>query len=232
MIYKFAAVLALAASATATVLTVTVGQGGLVFTPPNTNAQNGDIVNFKFTGSPGNHTVSQAAFAAPCAQLAGGFDSGYVFIPGGFTGTTPEWNLTITDNTKPIWFYCKQTKPTPHCLGGMVGAINAPTTGNTIDSFKSAAMALSTLPTQTPGSLTGVGAVASAPPAPLDGGASLAPSPTGVTTGSGSATAASAAPSGASTSPAAAPSQSGSAVTVNAGSLWLLLAGLLGVALA
>lgn len=35
---------------------------------------------------------------------------------------------------KPIWFYCSQTVGT-HCQKGMVGSINAPTTGNTLDAF-------------------------------------------------------------------------------------------------
>jgi hypothetical protein len=68
--------------------------------------------------------------------MEGGFDSGWVFVPEGNT-ESPEWNLTITDDTKrkydvialkliltpspALWFYCKQLAPAPHCLVGMVG---------------------------------------------------------------------------------------------------------------
>ena len=48
---------------------------------------------------PGNHTVTQSTFSKPCQPEAGGFDSGWVQIPAGTT-VIPEWNLTITDDTK------------------------------------------------------------------------------------------------------------------------------------
>jgi hypothetical protein len=54
----------------------------------------------------------------------------------------PTWNLTITDDSQPIWFFCKQFAPTPHCDAGMVGAINPPTSGdNTFEAFQAAAEA-------------------------------------------------------------------------------------------
>jgi hypothetical protein len=46
--------------------------------------------------SPGNHSVTQSSFAAPCTPLTGGFDSGLIFTPAGVTGFA-EWNLTITN---------------------------------------------------------------------------------------------------------------------------------------
>ncbi|EJD39007.1 hypothetical protein AURDEDRAFT_41743, partial [Auricularia subglabra TFB-10046 SS5] len=119
--------------------------GTFAFDPPNTTGvANGDIMTFMFVGSPGNHTVSQAAFAAPCAQMSGGFDSGFVPVAAMSTDV-PVWNLTVTDASKPIFFYCKQTAGPkgPHCLAGMVGAINAPASGTgSLDDFMSAAKAL------------------------------------------------------------------------------------------
>lgn len=91
--------------------------------------------------SPGNHSVTQSAFTAPCQPLAGGFDSGNILIPSNFSASdAPQWNLTITNTSKPLWFYCKQLKPNPHCDSGMVGSINAPLNGtNTYEAFQASA---------------------------------------------------------------------------------------------
>ncbi|KAF8582487.1 hypothetical protein K439DRAFT_152152 [Ramaria rubella] len=227
MLFKSIAALSFASAASAAVVTINVGASSgspFVYTPNNVTAAVGDVINFQFTGSPGAHSVSQASFAAPCAQLAGGFDSGFVTVPSGFTGAPQEWNLTVTDVSKPIWFYCKQTVPSPHCIAGMVGAINAPGTGNTIEQFTSAAKALSTLPAQTSGNNTGgVGVTASGPPAVAGGSSS---------SGSGaSATGPSSTSSGA---PAASSTGSGknSAANVAANGIWSLLAVAFGVTLA
>jgi hypothetical protein len=74
--------------------------------------------------------VTQSSFANPCHPLANGFFS--TFIP-----TTVESNKTFTllvNDTKPIWIYCAQTTLN-HCQSGMVAAINAPATGNTLAAF-------------------------------------------------------------------------------------------------
>ena len=90
--------------------------------------------------SPGNHSITQSSFESPCDPLGNGFDSGNIFIPD-TTGGFPTWNLTITNTSAPIWFFCKQLAPQPHCDVGMVGSINAPSTGNTFDAFQAAARA-------------------------------------------------------------------------------------------
>ncbi|EDR00857.1 uncharacterized protein LACBIDRAFT_295685 [Laccaria bicolor S238N-H82] len=136
-------------------------EGGIFQYIPNTfNATNGTTVTFQFTGAPGNHTVTQSSFADPCDPLAGGFDSGWVSIPSSPALTaadTPEWNLTITDDTKR-----------------MVGAINAPTTGNkTFAAFEAAAKAFKGTPAQVEGGLVGVGASASAGVGPVPSGVKL-----------------------------------------------------------
>ncbi|KAI0637563.1 Cupredoxin, partial [Trametes polyzona] len=113
------------------------GKQALVFDPPSLNATKGSVITFVFDGIPGNHTVAQSAFGKPCEPLAGGFDSGYIFVPPTTEASAsfPTFNITIEDDTKPIWFYCAQQNPKPHCVAGMVGAINAPATGNTYSSF-------------------------------------------------------------------------------------------------
>ncbi|RDL34460.1 uncharacterized protein BP5553_07588 [Venustampulla echinocandica] len=122
-------VLALAASATAATFKVAVGENGLTYSPNDIKANVGDSVEFSFF--PANHTVTQSSFSDPCHPLAGGFFSGFVPTKISPSGTT----FTITvENSKPIWFYCGQTKGN-HCQSGMLGAINAPATGNTLAAF-------------------------------------------------------------------------------------------------
>ncbi|EIW62264.1 uncharacterized protein TRAVEDRAFT_115280, partial [Trametes versicolor FP-101664 SS1] len=113
------------------------GRAKLAFTPSSVHATKGSIITFVFDGIPGNHTVAQSSFAKPCEPLAGGFDTGFIFVPVNTdpAASLPTFNLIIEDDTKPIWFYCAQLSPKPHCMDGMVGAINAPASGNTFSSY-------------------------------------------------------------------------------------------------
>ncbi|KAJ3491294.1 hypothetical protein NLI96_g787 [Meripilus lineatus] len=170
-----------------TVVTVQVGStasaaGGVFqFIPPTFNATKGSVISFQFTGSPGNHTVSQSSFTNPCTPLQGGFSSGFISVPANTTAF-PVWNLTIEDDTRPIWFFCAQPNPTPHCGNGMVGAINAPLTGNTFQSFQTSARLLNnTVPPVPSGALSGSGAAASLQPGPLLGSVTGAALPPGST---------------------------------------------------
>lgn len=231
----FAALSALSlATVAAAQVTIQVGAtasatGGVFqFIPPNVNAANGTVVTFQFSGVPGNHTVTQSSFASPCELVDGGFDSGWVLIPSAVS-ETPTWNLTITDDSKPLWFYCKQLKPSPHCVAGMVGAINAPTTGsNTFPAFQKAAESFSGNPGQSVGNLVGVGASASAPVGPIPSGVVTFGAPTpgaaSATASSGSSTAGSSASSGS----AATPSSTSAASHVAASSIAILFAAALG----
>jgi len=145
---------------------VNVGASGLVFSPPSFVAPNNTVVTFYFADGI-NHSVTQSSFANPCTYLAANGSS-----PAGFdSGLTKgkQWSITITNDARPIWFYCKAGK---HCGMGMVGAINAPSSGNTFDTFRSAALAIgSAQPAQTDnGPVTGgVGAQATAAPATATG---------------------------------------------------------------
>jgi len=117
--------LSLAACVWAANITVTVGDGGLTFTPNTVNASAGDIVVFQFF--PGNHTATQSTFASPCTRLSSGADSG-------FQAASAEYAFTVSDTT-PFWFYCRQSG---HCKSGMVFAVN-PTDNETFDAFQDAA---------------------------------------------------------------------------------------------
>ncbi|KAI0262891.1 hypothetical protein BC834DRAFT_1001155 [Gloeopeniophorella convolvens] len=166
---------------------VDVGAGGqFVFNPANFNATNGTIVTFFFPAEANAHThsgvtphsVTQSSFANPCTYLAaangsaGGFDSGLQ--------NSKQFSINITNDQAPIWFHCKA--PT-HCGLGMVGSINAPSTGsNTASAFLAAAKAIGAkeVTENDNGPVTGgVNAVATATPA-----ATVLPSGSGSSSGS------------------------------------------------
>jgi len=155
--------------------------GPAQFLPASVTASKGSVVTFRFSGAPDNHTVTQSSFSNPCELLQGGFDSGWIAVPQGLSlSEAPEWNLTITDDSTPIWYYCKQVSPVPHCNVGMVGAINAPTSGSdTFEAFQNAARSFSGTPDQSDGALVGPGASASAPPGPFASGVTGYSIPTG-----------------------------------------------------
>lgn len=147
--------------------------GFLQFIPPSVVAQNGSVITLIFSGSPGNHSVTQTSFNDPCQPLSGGFDSGFVHVPLDTYEGYPTWNLTITNDAISVWFYSAQTVPVLDCPGGMVGSINAPLTGNeTFLRFQQDALSLNatqySLQTPVP-SLNGVGANAEAPPGSIAG---------------------------------------------------------------
>lgn len=74
----------------------------------------------------------------------------------------------MEDEKKPIWLYCPQNAPMPHCAAGMVAVINPPQSGhNTLNAFRMAAASKgnSTLPSTGPsgGQFGTPGATGSAP---------------------------------------------------------------------
>ncbi|KAG5727602.1 hypothetical protein E4T56_gene12367 [Termitomyces sp. T112] len=149
-------------------------QGSFTFHPTNLSAPNGTNVVFWFPFIPGiDHSVTQSSFEEPCTYLnstgnsSAGFDSGLQHAV--------TFNITIEDDSKPIWFHCKQVG---HCGMGMVGSINAPSTGNlSYEAFRQAALNIggSEVTETDHGPVTGgVNGIATAPP----------PSDTGLSTGS------------------------------------------------
>lgn len=65
--------LALVSFVDAAMLSVSVGSAGLTYTPNSVTAAAGDTIQFTFSGT---HTATQSTFAAPCAPMTGGLDSG------------------------------------------------------------------------------------------------------------------------------------------------------------
>ncbi|KAF5358547.1 hypothetical protein D9756_001302 [Leucocoprinus leucothites] len=129
--------LASALAASAAEFTVAVGANNmLAFDPPSVMAQPGDMIHFEFQNK--NHSVTQSTFASPCSKSTSGVDSGFMLVDAAAT-SHPIWTLQISDTT-PLWFYCAQTNPVPHCAAGMVFAVN-PTADKTFDQFQTAAKA-------------------------------------------------------------------------------------------
>ncbi|KAK0643861.1 Cupredoxin [Cercophora newfieldiana] len=113
-------------------LHVDVGLNGtLTYSPNNITELPRTVVSFSF--NPRNHTVTQSSFDKPCFPLPNnsGFSSGFIATTQSPSGATFE--IVIPD-TKPIWFYCGQVNGN-HCQAGMVGSINAPVVGNTLEAF-------------------------------------------------------------------------------------------------
>jgi len=83
---------------------VQVGVGGSPGCSPASigGVEDGDTINFIFY--PGNHTVSESSFNAPCDTLAGGFNTGFVPVK---TGTiVKSFFVTHGMGTEPLAFYC------------------------------------------------------------------------------------------------------------------------------
>ncbi|KAH6958535.1 hypothetical protein HG530_010150 [Fusarium avenaceum] len=112
---------------------VKVGESGLNFSPAETKASVGDTVEFHFYQ--GFHSVAQSSFAKPCEPI-----NSTAFFSGEFNVKETVSDKVFTIEVKsedPIWYYCATQG---HCQGGMVGAINAPTSGQkSFDAFAKAA---------------------------------------------------------------------------------------------
>jgi len=122
---------------------ITVGLGGLVYTPNQVTAAVGDTLSFEF--HPANHTLTQSTFAAPCSPLAGGVTSGFMPVAASTTAF-PVYSFKIKEVT-PIWFYCAQTG---HCTQGMVFAVNVNASSpNSFDAFLTNAKSGGTASTNT-----------------------------------------------------------------------------------
>ncbi|KLO12285.1 hypothetical protein SCHPADRAFT_854167 [Schizopora paradoxa] len=149
-------------AAAQTVHQVNVGDNGLFFNPQTITAIEGDIVTFNFIGR--NHSVTQSSQDAPCTRLQGGFNSGLLGIGNDTTAPPGVWNLTVTDASQPIWYFCEAVIPFSHCTSGMVGAINPPS-NDSFSAFQSSAKAVTETITPTDTViLSGVGAAATANP--------------------------------------------------------------------
>jgi len=89
--------------------------GDTRFYPQNIKADANDTIMFIFLD---RHTVTQTSFGSPCANRTAlsSFDSGFL---------GPGQNFTVTVmSSDPVWIRCSG-----NCAGGMVAAINAPSSG-------------------------------------------------------------------------------------------------------
>lgn len=129
--------MSLASAAAATHTVVVGGSAGLVYTPNTIEAAVGDMVIFTFLSA--NHTATQSAFLTPCVKLDGGMDSGFMPNANNSVVPPPQMAIQVTVAT-PLWFYCKQKKPEPHCGKGMTFSIN-PTANKTQAMFEQMAIA-------------------------------------------------------------------------------------------
>ncbi|KXN80990.1 hypothetical protein AN958_06502 [Leucoagaricus sp. SymC.cos] len=134
--------LASALAASAADISIAVGaNNALVFDPTSVTAQVGDVLHFEFQSK--NHSVTQSSFANPCTRLPNGIDSGFMFVDPAATAH-PIWSFQVNDTSAPLWFYCAQQTPVPHCSqGGMVFAVN-PTADKSFDAFQANAKSNST----------------------------------------------------------------------------------------
>ncbi|RDA83793.1 hypothetical protein CP532_4599 [Ophiocordyceps camponoti-leonardi (nom. inval.)] len=87
--------------------------------PDTVEAQQGEVVQFRFNAPGSMHTVTQSDFDTPCIQKSGGFNSGAQAVKAG-SSETMVFNLVVND-TKPIWVYCATGD---HCKSKMVMVIN------------------------------------------------------------------------------------------------------------
>jgi len=123
--------------AAATHTVVVGGSAGLVYTPDTIEAAVGDMVIFTFLSA--NHTATQSAFLTPCVKLSGGMDSGFMPNANNSVVPPPQMAIQVTVTT-PLWFYCRQKNPEPHCGKGMTFSIN-PTANKTQAMFEQMAIA-------------------------------------------------------------------------------------------
>ncbi len=79
-----------------------------------------------------NHTLTQSSFDAPCTKQANhfgehtGIDSAFNFPSESTDGRhQPAFAFSVEDDSKPLWFYCRQTGPKSHCNDGMVVSTTA-----------------------------------------------------------------------------------------------------------
>jgi len=189
-VFTILATMAMVSAQQGTVKTIQVGGnstspgGPIQFFPNTLDAPAGTIVSFQFSGVPGNHSVTQSSLGKPCEPLENGFDSGWIFVNESLP-VVPEWNLTISNDSTPIWFYCKQLKGpggAAHCNLEMVGVINLGQ--KPFSSFLASASAAPTVG-QAEGGFSGVGAAATGAPFIPSGAQYFNPSATNTAPSSG-----------------------------------------------
>lgn len=90
---------------------VTVGAGGLVYSPATLNVNVGDTIVWNYSAP---HSVTQSSLQDDCTPMAGGFDSG-TLSTGSYTQTISPAQAGST-----LFYYCSVGQ---HCQNGMKGSI-------------------------------------------------------------------------------------------------------------
>ncbi|KIW19132.1 hypothetical protein PV08_03424 [Exophiala spinifera] len=179
-----------------TVHNVQVGPS-LTFTPDTVQAAEGDWVEFTFGEG---HSVAQSTFAAPCVPLSDGTS-----VYSGFPSDGDVWRIQI-NSTDPLWLYCSASG---HCESGMAMVVNPPSSGNTLDAYKSAAQnAQGSSPANVQGGVFGAASASAS--------GSSSPSASASASGSSSSASSSASASGSSSSASSSGSTSASATSASA----------------
>ncbi|KAL9620884.1 MAG: hypothetical protein Q9160_004666 [Pyrenula sp. 1 TL-2023] len=107
------------------------------------NVKKDDVIVFTFLAK--NHTLTQSNFNTPCT-FNGGFDTGFNQFNPKNDSNAFKIPFTVPDDTKPLWFYCRQQG---HCPQGMVFGIN---TQGKMDEFIAKAKATNGTAPPPPGS--------------------------------------------------------------------------------
>ncbi|EKM55710.1 uncharacterized protein PHACADRAFT_173866 [Phanerochaete carnosa HHB-10118-sp] len=106
--------------------------GTLTFDPSDIQVSNSSVIGFAFSQNV-SASVTESSFDNPCSPLAGGFDSG-------LTANGTSFSVFVKNMNIPVYFF---SKASGDCGAGMVGSINAPTSGNqTNAAFVAAAKAI------------------------------------------------------------------------------------------
>lgn len=129
----------------------------LSYDPSDIQVGDNTLVTFAFPQDT-PYSVTESSFESPCSPLSGGFDSG--LTQGGTT-----FSVFVSNTSVPVYFFSKASGA---CGAGMVGTINAPTSGGrTNAAFVAAAKAIGsneqTVPDNGP-QTGGIGAVATQGP--------------------------------------------------------------------
>ncbi|KAK3955779.1 hypothetical protein QBC32DRAFT_16024 [Pseudoneurospora amorphoporcata] len=107
---------------------VDVGKNGKnEFTPNDIKEIPGTIIQFNFCQK--NHSAVESSFDKPCVPVDGGFSSGFIPVKNEFFAAV--FNILV-QHTRPVWFYDAKDS---NCKSGMVGSINAPSEGNTLEAY-------------------------------------------------------------------------------------------------
>ncbi|KAH9821091.1 hypothetical protein DFH28DRAFT_1217813 [Melampsora americana] len=136
--------------------------GASIFGQDSPDDPNNNAIAPPLTPTAPDQTTKNSTGLLALLQDGPGLDSGLVEVDDASKSTGIEWKITITDDSKPLWFMSAGQND---CTSGMVFAVNSPESGHTASEFASIAKT-STCADPYPSctKLSGEGATASSPP--------------------------------------------------------------------